>query len=192
MNEQSKAAKRRFADGAFHLRYFSGRGIDIGGGPDPLGRYVGQFARLTSCRTWDLADGDAEHMAGVPDGTFDFAVSSHCLEHLHDPHVGLRNWLRIIKPSGFLVVTVPDFDLYEGGRWPSRWNADHKHAFSLSRPSARPVINAITFLARFAGVASVERLHLVRDFWSDSDAGTDQTLNTVTESCIEFVLRKCG
>ena len=35
--EQSKAAKRRFDDGAFQSRYFVGRGIDIGGGPDPLG-----------------------------------------------------------------------------------------------------------------------------------------------------------
>ena len=190
MNEQSKAAKRRFADGAFHLRYFSGRGIDIGGGPDPLGRYVGQFARLVSCRTWDLADGDAEHMAGVPDGSFDFAVSSHCLEHLRDPNTGLRNWVRIVKPSGFVVVTVPDFDLYEGAKWPSRWNADHKHAFSLSRPTAPPVINVLGLLAAFTDNASVERVQLIRDFWDDSLARTDQTLNSVTESCIEFVLRK--
>ena len=34
MWEQSKAAKRRFYDGLFHARYFVGRGIDIGGGPE--------------------------------------------------------------------------------------------------------------------------------------------------------------
>ena len=36
MWEQSKAAKRRFHDGAFHSRYFVGNGIDIGGKADPL------------------------------------------------------------------------------------------------------------------------------------------------------------
>jgi hypothetical protein len=46
MNEQSKAAKRRFSDGAFHVRYFVGDGIDIGGKPDPLGQYANVFARM--------------------------------------------------------------------------------------------------------------------------------------------------
>lgn len=62
--EQSKAAKRRFADGAFHLRYFAGHGLDVGGKPDPLGKYVGAFARLLSCRTWDLDDGTPSSWPG--------------------------------------------------------------------------------------------------------------------------------
>jgi len=90
--EQSKAAKRRFADGAFHLRYFAGHGLDVGGKPDPLGRYVGAFARLLSCRTWDLEDGDAQFLAGVPHASLDFVHSSHCLEHLRDPQEGLSGW----------------------------------------------------------------------------------------------------
>ena len=98
--EQSKAAKRRFGDGAFHLRYFAGHGLDIGGKPDPLGLYVGAFARLLSCRTWDLDDGDAQFLAGVPDGSFDFVHSSHCLEHLRDPGEALGNWVRVTKPGG--------------------------------------------------------------------------------------------
>jgi hypothetical protein len=53
MWEQSKAAKRRFDDGAFHQRYFAGRGLDIGGKPDPLGQYASIFARMQSVRTWD-------------------------------------------------------------------------------------------------------------------------------------------
>jgi hypothetical protein len=44
--EQSKAAKRRYNDGAFLSRYFVGRGLDIGGKPDPLAQYVGIFPRM--------------------------------------------------------------------------------------------------------------------------------------------------
>lgn len=196
MNETSKAVKRRYNDPAFHLRYYSGHGIDIGSGADPLGRYVGQFARMTSCRGWDLKDGDAQHLKGVDDNAYDFLNSSHCLEHLHDPWEGLRNWLRVVKPGGFVVVTVPDADLYESMAWPSRWNADHKWLFSLGREMGviPRMVNVLEMLRgdTVPPLASPERIQLVRDFWDDSLAGTDQTLSANTESCIEFVLRKHG
>ena len=112
MWEQSKAAKRRFSDGAFHTRYFVGEGIDIGGAPDPLGQYLAIFPRLNRVQTWDLEQGDAQFMRDVPDGRFDFVHSSHTLEHMQDARVALGNWARIVKPGGYLVIIVPDEDLY--------------------------------------------------------------------------------
>lgn len=49
-------------------------------------------------------------MAPVPDGSVDAVWSSHNLEHL-DPHeapVALREFLRVLKPGGMLLLTVPD------------------------------------------------------------------------------------
>ncbi|MDQ2102106.1 class I SAM-dependent methyltransferase [Azospirillum isscasi] len=49
-------------------------------------------------------------MAPVPDGSVDAVWSSHNLEHL-DPHevsVALREFLRVLKPGGTLLLTVPD------------------------------------------------------------------------------------
>lgn len=189
MNETSKAVARRRHDPAFHTRFFAGVGIDVGCGDDPLSRHASQFARMTSCRGWDKADGNAQTLPGVPAASLDFLHSSHCLEHLPEPVKALTNWLRVVKPGGHLIVTVPDFDLYEGGVWPSRWNADHKHAFSLHRPTATPVINLLTLLSALSPMATVERVQVVRDGWEPSLAGTDQTLGPA-ESCIEFVLRK--
>ncbi|MET5115770.1 methyltransferase type 11, partial [Burkholderia pseudomallei] len=77
MYEQRKAAKRRYREGDFASRYFVGDGIDVGAGPDGLGRYRLQFAAMRSVREWDLADGDAQLLAGVCDNTFDFLHSSH-------------------------------------------------------------------------------------------------------------------
>jgi len=195
MNETSKAVKRRYSDPAFHLWYYRGDGIDVGSGPDPLGRFVGAFARMTSCRAWDLADGDAQELRGVGDNAYDFLNSSHCLEHLHDPYTGLRNWIRVVKPGGFVVVTVPDAALYESWVWPSRWNRDHKWLFSMSRPRSAdpPTFNVLELVgSQMREVATPERITLVRDFWEPSAAGTDQTLAANCESCIEFVLRKHG
>lgn len=194
MNECSKAVKRRFNDPAFHLHFYRGHGIDIGGGDDPLGRYVGHFARMESCRTWDLADGDAQELEGVADNSFDFVASSHCLEHLRDPSDALFAWSQVVKPGGYLIVTVPDFDLYEAGKWPSHFNADHKWKFTLSRKHDpdNELLNVVNWLGGLVIGCSVERLQLVRDFYSPALAGTDQTLLPNAESAIEFVLRKNG
>ena len=83
MRECSKSITRRLADARFATRYFVGEGVDIGGYPDPLALYAELFPRIESLRTWDLSDGYAQFMAGIDDGTFDFAFSSHCLEHLN-------------------------------------------------------------------------------------------------------------
>ena len=95
MKELSKSISRRLGDSNFVRRYFVGQGVDIGGKPDPLALYSEFFPLLKNVRVWDLEDGDAQFMAGVPDNSLDFVHSSHCLEHLNDPTEGLRNWLRI-------------------------------------------------------------------------------------------------
>ena len=193
MWEQSKAAKRRFYDGLFHIRYFVGKGIDIGGGPDPLGQYAGVFARMEEVRTWDFKDGDAQWMEGVPDNEYDFVHSSHCLEHLDEPKTALAQWVRITRPGGFLIVTVPDEDLYEKGHWPSRYNDDHKWTFTVHKPqswSPRSV-NVLDLVTGLSHLVEVERIVLLRDFVRDHfPAEVDQTATPVAECGIEIILRK--
>lgn len=93
-------------------------GIDIGCGEDCLN---------ATFRRWDLVDGDATHMAGVPDGVFHTVYCSHILEHLQNYGVALKNWWRILKPGGNLIILVPHRDLYERvPEPPSNWNSDHK------------------------------------------------------------------
>lgn len=114
------------SQGDFDL-YLKGNGIDIGAGNDPLVIPSG------SVRAWDRGDGDAMLMAGVPDCTYDFVYSSHCLEHMVDVRVSLFNWSRILKSGGYLYTVVPDWELYEHEQWGSAFNADHKHSFSLTK-----------------------------------------------------------
>ena len=127
MKECSKSLSRRLHDSNFLNKYFSGDGIDIGGKPDPLILYKEFFPKLKSIRTWDLEDGDAQFMESLADNSVDFIHSSHCLEHLYDPYEGLKNWLRVVRPGGYLVITLPDEDLYEQGKFLSTFNGDHKN-----------------------------------------------------------------
>jgi SAM-dependent methyltransferase len=113
----------RLARGDFD-KYLKGDGIDIGAGNDPLRALTG------TVRPWDMPDGDAQILAGVGANTFDFVYSSHCLEHMRDVPEALRNWIRVLKPGGWLYIVVPDYILYEKMTWPSRFNHDHKQSFS--------------------------------------------------------------
>ena len=62
MKECSKSIARRLTDANFAARYFVGAGLDIGGKPDPLALYAELFPRVSTVRTWDLEDGDAEEL----------------------------------------------------------------------------------------------------------------------------------
>ena len=106
-------------------RYLIGQGIDIGAGPDCL-----QVER-GNVRAWDMPDGDAQYLQGVPDNFYDFVYSSHCLEHMVNVEISLTNWLRVLKPGGHLYTVIPDYILYEKLTWPSRFNIDHKQSFSF-------------------------------------------------------------
>src|SRR2546421_2611378 len=121
--ETSKANSRRIAEGYFE-RYLVGHGIDIGCGDDPI---------TADCACWDLPQGDAQYVSGLPNERFDWVYSSHCLEHLADPFVAIRRWWDILRPEGYLLVVVPDEDLYEQGYWPSRFNAGHRWTFTAHK-----------------------------------------------------------
>lgn len=192
MKECSKAFVRRSRDGNFVARYFVGRGIDIGGAPDPLALQGEFFPRITELRAWDIKDGDAQLMAGIADETFDFVHSSHCLEHLNDPAEGLRNWFRILKSGGHLIVTVPDEDLYEQGRFPSTFNADHKWTFTThkQRSWSSRSLNLLTLVTGLGETAALHKIELLDSTYRYNLPRFDQTLTPFGEASIEIVVRK--
>ena len=192
MKECSKSIARRLADSNFTRRYFVGAGIDIGGKPDPLALYQELFCRIESVQTWDWEDGDAQIMDGVPANHFDFVHSSHCLEHLVDPYLGLRTWLRVVRKGGYLVITVPDEDLYEQGTFPSTFNRDHKWTFTIYKTSSWSAhsINVIDLIRDLGEAAELIRLEQLNSTYRFELPRYDQTLSPVAESGIEFVIRK--
>lgn len=194
MKELSKSIPRRMREPNFMRRYFVGDGIDIGGKPDPLSLYGEFFPLMGDIKIWDLEDGDAQFMETVADDSFDFVNSSHCLEHLRDPAEGLRNWLRIVKPGGYIVALVPDEDLYEQGIFPSTNNLDHKHTFTIFKEKSwSPAsINLLTLFAQLGPQARVERIEQLNSSFRYALPRYDQTVTPIGECAIEFVLRKAS
>ena len=192
MRELSKSITRRRAIPRFLTDYFVGSGVDIGGKPDPLLLYMELFPLITSVRVWDLEDGDAQLMEGVADSTFDFVHSSHCLEHLVDPYIGIQNWFRILKPGGHLVVTIPDEDLYEQGVWPSSYNLDHKWSFSINKQKSwsPKSINVFNLISSLGNPSEVKKIELLDSGYRYSLPRYDQTSTPIGESAIEIIVRK--
>lgn len=190
-NEISKSLARRLNDHRFASRYFIGNGIDIGCGNDSIAQYTYCFPQVSHIRSWDWPDGDAQFMNGIPDESFDFIVSSHCLEHLHNPYEAMTNWCRILKPHGHMVIVVPDEDLYEQQNWPSIYNSDHKTTWTIQKNhSWSPVsINCTEFFSQFPTLQLL-KIELLDSTFNYHTPNIDQTRNLVTESAIEIIVHK--
>jgi SAM-dependent methyltransferase len=204
-NEQSKAAQRRLLDPRFSERWFVGDGLDIGCGNDPID--IDRWPLVSSITTYDREidpTHNAETLVGLDDGMFDFVHASHCLEHMTDPMTTLEAWLQVLKPGGFLIVTVPDWVMYESCHWPSRNNGDHKAAFTTrgddnyfkARDAKVPIIHLPADLYTDNGGYDVkipdftlEHLSLITTHYNPLLFGSDQTQGPA-ECAIEFVLRK--
>jgi SAM-dependent methyltransferase len=93
--------------------YCRGRGLEIGPGSRPYcphdrTEYLDRFPdRAEGCVMPDIvADAQA-----IPrdDGSYDFVFSSHTLEHHPDTIGVLREWSRVLKPRGYLVLVLPHY-----------------------------------------------------------------------------------
>jgi SAM-dependent methyltransferase len=166
--------------------------MDVGPGNDSLGQYVELFPLITSVIDWDVGNGDAQYLNGVADGKFDFLYSSHCLEHLVDPEIALVNWVKVVRSGGYIIVSVPDEDLYEQGQWPSTFNSDHKHTFTICKSSSwSPVsVNVVDLLMAVDDLAHALSITTIDSAYRHSLYRTDQTHSPLTESSIEFILRR--
>ena len=53
---------------------------------------------------------EASRLDRIADASYDYLLSSHCIEHLANPLQGLLEWRRVLKPGGLLFLVVPHKD----------------------------------------------------------------------------------
>ena len=89
------------------VKYTRGLGLDLGCGPQkPYAHFIGIDLIRHNAAAPDIVCG-VEDLSIFTDESMDFAFSSHCLEHLEDTEAVLREWFRVIKPGGYLVLYLP-------------------------------------------------------------------------------------
>lgn len=116
------------------------------------------------------------------DESVDAVYASHVLEHIEDYKSTLKEWFRVIKTGGFMVISVPHMYLYEKRRHlPSRWNADHKRFYTPS--------SLLREIEESLKPNSYRIRHLI-----DNDEGFDYSIDPFTHSGggyeIELVIEK--
>lgn len=181
--EASKAHYRRSREGFFQ-KYCQGEGLDIGCGNDPIATGGGVCG-------WDFPNGDAQFLLTVPDESFDFVHSSHCIEHVEDVRISLQNWFRVLKIGGYLLLYLPHRDLYEKRRsLPSRFNPDHKHMFLIGRREEPDTLDIVEEI-REALQGQNYRIIYVKTC-DEGHTITDPLIHSDGEYSIEIVVQKIG
>ena len=51
---------------------------------------------------------DATDLKSIANDAYDFLLSSHCLEHVANPIKALKEWHRVLKPGGMMVLVLPN------------------------------------------------------------------------------------
>lgn len=187
MKETKKADIRRINCPIFD-RIFRGNGIDIGYGNDPLDK--SRWKNINNLDLFDLIQGDANYINKFcEEGKYDFVYSSHCLEHMEDPYSALVGWWKLVKKGGYLILIVPDEDLYEQGVFPSRFNSDHKFSFTIYKKESwnTKSINIIDILKEID--CKIIKIELIDSNYDYTARNKDQSRGDA-ETSIEVIIFK--
>lgn len=127
------------------VKWTRGRGLDIGAG---MSRTFPHFITVDNnvdevlfgqkMPKPDLYVKDAVSLDLVADGMMDFVFSSHLLEHIEEERLVkcLREWWRVVRLDGFMVLYLPDEDEYpkvgeEGANKDHKWNVSYARVMEL-------------------------------------------------------------
>ncbi len=115
--------KMKYAPPKFVRKYCKGLGVEIGGAAhQDYGIKAINIDRVDHTSEDDVYAKAQIQLAGhvkkvdiiangdnIPlnDNSVNFVFSSHVIEHFYDPVSAINEWLRIIKPNGYIVMVVP-------------------------------------------------------------------------------------
>ena len=101
---------------------------------------------------------EASELTKINSDTYDFVLSSNCLEHVANPLKALIEWRRIIRPRGALILVIPN----------KRSNFDHK------RPATEfgHVLDDMNFNKTEDDLTHLDEILALHDLSMDPSAGT--------------------
>jgi len=113
--------------------YLRGRGLDLGAG---IFKVLPHVISVDNCHheqfgqsiNPDVKIETAEKLDVFASQSMDFVFSSHLLEHIQDYKAALKEWWRVVKQDGYLILYLPHKEFYPNVGTPGA-NPDHKHDF---------------------------------------------------------------
>lgn len=113
--------------------YLRGRGLDIGAGDFRVLPHATTVDNLHHHHMFGFQArpdiiSNADNLETVASQCMDFVFSSHTLEHMVDVRATLKEWWRVLKQGGHLVLYLPHKEYYPNIGQPGS-NPDHKHDF---------------------------------------------------------------
>ena len=125
------------------VKYTRGLGLDLGCGmKKPFPHFLG----VDNCE--DFGDNTVasirvptvEDLSLFATEQQDFVFSSHCLEHISNYKAALKEWFRVIKIDGYLVLYLPDEDQYPkvgevGACVGHKWNVNYDRVVDAMKES---------------------------------------------------------
>ncbi len=119
-------------DKGFYEKYMWGNGLDIGYKGLELDPEVEPIVSNAVGIDLDTPSYDGLTLP-CADASQNFVFASHILEHVDHPLVFLREWYRVLKLGGHMLLMLPHAYLYErslkvGGTWGSC--LDHKRIYT--------------------------------------------------------------
>lgn len=97
-----------------------------------------------------------DEMPFIPDKSVDIIISRHSLEHVVDTIKTLKEWGRILKKDGKIIIILPDHEIIDTMQVALSAN-NHVHAFT--KDSLRTILS-------YLGLYEIEKLESVIDYWS--------------------------
>jgi SAM-dependent methyltransferase len=94
----------------------------------------------------DARPGTMESVEFGP-ASFDAVVMSHSLEHVPDPLADLARIYRVLRPGGFVLISVPNFASWQREKFGSSWfHLDlPRHRTHFTPPSLRRALTSAKF-----------------------------------------------
>ncbi len=138
------------------------RVLEVGCAEGELGRRIKTIANIEYVGIELSADADAAAQvldrvsrkvaADLDDAPFDLVLSFHVLEHIPDIGAETKQWYRLLKPSGSLMVEVPN----EAGHQLLSWDANPEHLHHFSSASMSALLGHAGFFIRQLSTAHFE------------------------------------
>ena len=114
---------------------------------------------------------DAVDLKDIPDEYYDIVLSSHVIEHIANPFKALLEWIRILRPGGFLMIIAP---------WKER-TFDHKRKVDR----IEHLINDYNNRTTEADLTHLEEIISLHDFSRDPPAQHGEFLRARSQKNLE-------